>query len=185
MAPELVDRNTEQLRILSIFQYVAAGIGALVGSFPLFHVAIGLLFILMPDELRGSGEDAVPRAMGFFFVGFGLLALLAGWLIAAAHFLTARFLRQKRAYWFCVIASLITCIACTCSSGIVGVASLIILFRPGVRELFKRDGVAVESVSAPTPGVLPEAAPTAGREEPSSDPPEPGEPGEGGRGPLA
>jgi hypothetical protein len=34
MPSEPVDRDAEQVRILSIFQYAAAGVTALIGSFP-------------------------------------------------------------------------------------------------------------------------------------------------------
>ena len=147
MSPELVDRDAEQVRILSIFQYAAAGVTALVGSFPLLHVAMGALILLLPDSVRGSGKDAFPREIGFIFMGFGLVFVAAGWTIAAAHFLTARFLKQKRRYWFCVVASAITCLACMFSSGIVGIASLVILLRPGVKDLFDREVVPVGQAS--------------------------------------
>ncbi len=141
---ELVDRDIEHLRILSIFQYAAAGITGLVGLFPLIHVFIGTMFLLMPESMRGSGKDAPPREIGFVFLGLGGAFILAAWSIAAAHFFTARFLKQRRHFWFCVFASAITCVACMFSSGIVGIGSLVILLRPGVRELFVQEQAPFE-----------------------------------------
>jgi hypothetical protein len=138
MPPELVDRDAEQVRFLSLLHYAAAGVAAVIGCFPLLHVAIGALFAFMPQSMRGTGKDAFPREAGFFFMGIGLVFVLAGWSIAAAHFLTARFLKQRRHYWFCVVASAVTTLACMFSSGIIGVASLVVLFRPGIRELFEK-----------------------------------------------
>jgi hypothetical protein len=87
--------------------------------------------------MRGSGKDAFPREIGFVFMGLGGAFILGAWTIAAAHFFTARFLRQKRHFWFCVGASAVTCLACMFSSGIVGIGSLVILLRPGVKDLFE------------------------------------------------
>ena len=149
MPAELVDRDAEHVRMLSIFQYAAAGVTALIGSFPLLHVAIGAMVVLLPDSMRGTGKDAFPREFGYVFMGFGLVFLAAGWSVALAHFLTARFLRAHRRYWFCVIASAITCFACMFSSGIVGIASLVILLRPGVRELFDGQSGLASIVGVP------------------------------------
>ncbi len=137
MAQQLVDRNAEHLRILSLFQYASAGVTALVGLFPLIHVALGLAMLLMPESMRGSGKDAFPREIGFVFMGFGLAVMTAAWTLAAVQFLTARFVVSRRHYWFCVAASGLCCIFCTLSAGIVGVASLIILLRADVKELFE------------------------------------------------
>ncbi len=136
MPQQLVDRDTEHLRILSIFQYASAGVTAVVGSFPLLHVAIGLSMLLMPESMRGSGRDAFPREIGFVLMGFGLAFVGAAWTLAAAQFLTARFLRRRRHFWFCVATSTLSCVLCTFAAGIIGVASLVILLRPGVKDLF-------------------------------------------------
>jgi hypothetical protein len=45
---ELVDRDQEQLRLLSLFHYITAGITAVFGSIPLIHVAMGVVFLFLP-----------------------------------------------------------------------------------------------------------------------------------------
>lgn len=137
MPSELVDRDSEHLKILALLHYAAGGVAAVIGCFPLIHVAIGAMVAFMPESMRGTGQNALPREAGFFFMGIGLAFVLAGWSLAAAHFFTARFLKQKRNYWFCVVVSGFTCLICMFTSGIVGIASLVTLFRPGVRELFE------------------------------------------------
>lgn len=133
---QLVDRDAEHLWLLSILHYCAAGVTALVGCFPLIHVAIGTFLTFMPDSMRGTGKDAFPREAGVLFMGLGLAFVAAGWSLAAAHFLTAKFLRRRRHFVFCAAASVLTCFACMFSSGIISIATLVVLFRPGVRELF-------------------------------------------------
>ena len=50
-----------------------------------------------------------------------------------------RFLKQRR-HSFCVVTCAFSCIACTFGSGIISIASLVILMRPGVRQLFDAAG---------------------------------------------
>ena len=141
MASELCDRTTERLDILAILHYAAAGVSALFGCFPIIHVAVGLFFTFMPASMRGTGKDAMPRELGLFFLGIGMAMMLAAWSLAAAHFFTARSLKHRQRYWFCVIVSALTCAACMFNTGIVGIASLVILFQPGVRETFEGPGI--------------------------------------------
>jgi hypothetical protein len=149
--PELVDRTAERLDILSILHYAAAGVAALFGCFPFFHVAIGAVITFLPDSMRGSGQEQLPREFGLIFLGFGLAMVLAAWSVAAAHFFTARLLKQRRGYWFCVAVSALTCAACMFNTGIVGVASLVILFQAGVREAFEGPPTSSASPSPPRP----------------------------------
>ena len=149
MASELVDRDSEHLRVLSILHYAAAGVTALAGCFPLIHVTMGAFLTFMPDSMRGTGKEAFPREIGLVFMGLGLAFVAAGWSMAAAHFFTARFLKQKTHFVFCVAVSFVTCLACMFSSGIVSIASLVILFRPGVRELFDQGATPTSGVTVP------------------------------------
>lgn len=149
MPPELVDRDTEHLNILSLLHYAAAGMTAIVGSFPLLHVAVGAFFTFMPESMRGTGKDAFPREIGLVFMGLGFAFVAVGWSVAAAHFFTARFLKSRRHYWFCVVVSALACVACMFASGIVGVASLVVLFRSGVRQLFDGSGAAEGQAAVP------------------------------------
>ena len=43
-----MNQDIEHLRLLSIFHYVVAGIGALVSCFPVFHLAFGLVMLFAP-----------------------------------------------------------------------------------------------------------------------------------------
>jgi ABC-type uncharacterized transport system permease subunit len=144
MPSDLVDRDTEHLRLLAIFHYASAGVAALFGSFPLIHVAMGAFFVFMPESMRGTGKDAFPREIGFLFMALGLAFVSVGWGLAAGHFFTARSLKQRRRYWFCIVVCAFSCIACTFSSGIVGIASLVVLLRPGVKDLFE-SGAGIET----------------------------------------
>jgi len=137
VTPDLVDRNSEHLRILSFLHYAAAGVSAFFGCFPIFHVAVGAFFAFAPESMRGAGKDSFPREFGFVFMGFGLALMVAAWSLAAAHFFTARFLTRRRHYWFCVVVSGLTCVVCMLNTGVAGITSLVILLQRGMRETFE------------------------------------------------
>ena len=136
---ELVDRDQEQLRLLTLFHYITAGVTVVFGSIPLIHVAVGVAFLVLPEifpsppSSKGGGP---PREIGFLFAGLGGLFVAAGWTLALLHFLTARYLAQRRNYWFCLVVSGLSSLACTFSNAIVGIATIVILSRDSVRALF-------------------------------------------------
>jgi hypothetical protein len=136
---EPVDRDTEQVNLLVVLHYAAAGVTALIACFPLIHVTVGALLAFFPD-FAGGKDDAPPREIGLFFMAIGLALVSAGWSMAGAHFFVARSLKARRRYVACVVLSAITCFACLFSSGIVSIATLVILMRPGVKELFAEGG---------------------------------------------
>jgi hypothetical protein len=135
---ELVDRDAEQLNLLVLLHYAAAGVTALIACFPLIHVTMGVLLLLLPGF--AGGKDGPPREIGFIFIAIGLAFVSAGWAIAGAHFLVARSLKARRRYVVCVVLTAMTCFACLFSSGIVSIATLVILMRPGVKERFAEGG---------------------------------------------
>ena len=138
---ELVDRDEEQLRLLSLFHYITAGVTAVFGSFPIIHIAVGLMFLLMPEaapSLPTGKSGGLPREFGLFFVAIGGLFVLGGWTLAALHYLTGRYLKQRRNYWFCMIVSGLSSLLCMFANAIVGIATIVVLSRDSVRGLFQQ-----------------------------------------------
>lgn len=142
---EATAQDLEQLRILSIFHYVVAGLTALFASFPLIHLFVGLSMLLRPesmgmDTMPGGGP---PMAMfGVMFTVIPAIFIAAGWTTA---FLIARAgsrLRQHRSHTFCLVMAAIAC--CFFPFGTaLGVFTILVLSRPGVRRLFsENDGLA-------------------------------------------
>ena len=132
---ELVDRDAEQLNLLSLLHYAAAGVTGLIACFPLLHVAMGALLTFSPGTF-GDEKNGPSREVGLVFMGLGMAFVTVGWLFAGAHFVVARSLKTRSRFVFCVVVSAVTCFTCMFSSGIVSIATLVVLFRPGVRQLF-------------------------------------------------
>ena len=133
---DLVDRDTAHLDLLTLLHYAAAGVTGLIACFPLIHVTIGALLAFTPNTL-GHGKHAAPREVGLMFMGMGLAFVTIGWLFAGAHFFIARSLKHRRRFIPCVVLSCITCLACMFTSAVVSIPTLIILFRPGVKDSFQ------------------------------------------------
>ena len=76
-----------------------------------------------------------PLFAGCFVAGMGGLFLVFAVAYALALFLAARFLAQRRRHTFCVVVAAISC-TFTPVGTVLGVFTLIVLFRPSVRLLF-------------------------------------------------
>jgi hypothetical protein len=126
-------QNEDQLQLVAIFHYVVAGMAALFSLFPVFHLIIGLIFILAPEQF-GKGQPP-PAFMGWFFVGFALLFITLGLTFAGFVLATGRFLAKRKHYLFCLVMAAVECIFMPFGA-ILGVFTLIILMREPVKQLF-------------------------------------------------
>ncbi|MEO7972803.1 MAG: hypothetical protein ABIU84_04390 [Thermoanaerobaculia bacterium] len=126
-------QDDEQLHLLSVFHHVLAGICALFSLFPLAYFGIGLA--MMAGMGSGKSEAFGPAFAGCFVAGFAALFLVAGLGYALALFLAGRCLARRSRHTFCVVVAAISC--CFTPLGtVLGVVTLIVLFRPSVRSLF-------------------------------------------------
>ncbi len=129
-----MNNDAEQLRLLAIFHYVVAALSALFCSFPLLHVAFGLMMVFAPDVFQSKG-DLPDRAFGWLFVAVGSVIVLAGWIFAACVCFAGRCLARHRHYLFCLVMAALEC--CLQPLGtVLGVFTIIVLMRDSVKQLF-------------------------------------------------
>jgi hypothetical protein len=143
--PVLVNRDTEHLKLLSIFWYVIAGLNAVGGCFSTIYIVMGAVFLAAPPEMtspttrpgQAAQPDVPPEVMGGMFLGIGgcLMIFLLGLAILA--FMTARSLGQRRRRTFCMVMAGITCLSVPIGT-VLGVFTLMVLARPSVAALFAR-----------------------------------------------
>ncbi|EEF60907.1 hypothetical protein [Pedosphaera parvula] len=127
-----MDRDLEHLNLLSIFYYIAAGLGLLATCFILLYfIVISGVLAFVPKGPHGPPTQIlVPIMMvvgGFVF----LLSLTMAFLT----FLTGRFLKQRRHHLFCVIMAVIHCLSFPFGT-ILGVFTIVVLQRPRVQQMF-------------------------------------------------
>jgi hypothetical protein len=126
--------DVQQLKLLSIFHYVAAVLLAVVACIPVIHLLIGILMVTAPAKMAGGGQPP-PLFMGWMFILIASAAILGGWTIAAMMALAGRFLAQRQRRGYCLVVAAVECLW-TPFGTVLGILTIIVLIRPSVIELF-------------------------------------------------
>jgi hypothetical protein len=124
-------QDLEQLKLLAIFHYVAAGMAALVACIPVMHFFMGLA--LATGALGDS--DPGTRPVGFGIMAFAAFFIVAGWTFAALVAFAGRSLQTHRRYTYCLVMAGIECIFMPVGT-VLGVFTIIVLVRDSVKALF-------------------------------------------------
>jgi hypothetical protein len=139
-----VNDDREHLRLLTIFHYVLAGFLALTGCFPFIHLAVGFAILAghFPEQ---PNQQFSNETAGYLFVGIAITAIVFSWSLAVCLLCAARFLQQRRHYFFCLIVAGVECLLMPFGT-MLGVFTIVVLNRPSVKELFN---VGVASIANP------------------------------------
>jgi hypothetical protein len=132
----LTREDEDQLRLLSIFHYVLAGMHALCAMFPILHLAMGAALVFAPESLTSGDGEAPPAVVGWvlMLVAGGLMAL--GFTLAACIAVAGRYLSQRRRYMFCLVTAAVMAALFMPFGTILGVFTIIVLMRPSVKAAF-------------------------------------------------
>ena len=140
--PLTADENN--LRLLSIFHYVAGGLIAVFSSIFIFHIVLGARMLAEPAGLfapqsmsDGADFPGGPPSLGYVFLGAGSVALLVGWTTALLTVLAGRSLAQRRRHVFCTVVAALSCLWMPFGT-LLGVFTLVVLTKPQVKAMFKR-----------------------------------------------
>ncbi|MBA4148250.1 MAG: hypothetical protein H0X66_09050 [Verrucomicrobia bacterium] len=127
-----MNQDAEHLRLLAIFHYVYAGLTALFACFPMIYVFIGLAMV---GGAFGRGDGAPPAIAGGFLALVGIVAFIFVMAMAALNAYAGKCLADKKYYVFCIVISAINCLSFPFGTAL-GVFTIVILQRPGVRAMF-------------------------------------------------
>jgi hypothetical protein len=134
---EVAAQDEQYLQLLTILHYVLAAVVTLIGCFPLLHVAMGIMFLVMPMPTEDGNPGGPPPALlGILFIVFPGMIILAFWAIAACIFFGGRCLARRVRYTFCLVAAGISCLIMPIGTAL-GVFTMIVLLRPSVKLLFE------------------------------------------------
>ena len=125
-------QEEEHLRLLSIFHYVLAGLGALFACFPLIHFVVGLCLIFFANK---TSQQAPPLFVGLMFTCLGGAMFAIGQACAVMIYLTGRYIKERKNYWFIFVMACIEC-AFFPFGTVLGVFTILVLSRPSVKMLF-------------------------------------------------
>lgn len=124
-----MNQDEQYLRLLSIFHYVVGGLAACFACIPLIHFCIGTAM------LTGAIDNA-PAFIGFMFVIMSIVFITIGWVFAVCLIVAGRNLARRKRYMFCLVMAAISCMFMPFGT-VLGVFTIIVLMRPGVKELFE------------------------------------------------
>jgi len=128
-----MQQDEDHLRLLSIFHYVVGGLAALFACFPVFHLVMGIVFIILSG--RPADGEPVPALFGWLFVFIAGSIMLAGWALAACIITAGRFLAARRHYLFCLVMAGVECLFMPFGT-VLGAFTIVVLSRPGVKKMF-------------------------------------------------
>lgn len=131
----VTNTDIEHLRLLSIFHYVIGGLAALVSLFPVIHLVMGVAMVT--GRMADASDRPAAMAMGWFFIVVAVCMIAFGMAFAVCLILAGRFLTQRVHYTFCFVMAALAC-AFFPFGTILGIFTIVVLVRPGVKEMFGR-----------------------------------------------
>ncbi|RCS49150.1 hypothetical protein DTL42_11445 [Bremerella cremea] len=137
-SPVSLREDEYQLRLLSIFYFILAGLTALIGCFPLIHVAFGFVMIIAGAAANAHPAGPAPLLGGMLFMLIGGAIFIICQAIAFCTFLAGRFLRSHQQHTYCLVIAVIICFSFPVGT-VLGVFTILVLVRPEVRRLFGAD----------------------------------------------
>jgi hypothetical protein len=129
-------QDAEHLKLLALFHYIVAAMMALLASFPILHLTIGLAMVSGKFGTPKHGEFS-PDLFGWFFVLIAGGAILTGWTLAVCTLVAGRSLAHRKRYLFCLVVAGIMAVTCMPFGTVLGVFTIIVLIRPSVKQLFE------------------------------------------------
>ncbi|MEM9162808.1 MAG: hypothetical protein AAGC54_07035 [Cyanobacteria bacterium P01_F01_bin.4] len=133
--PPDLNRDKEQLKLLSTFHYVVAGITGFSSLITVPHILIGLTTLSTPELFEETGSEFPTESFGWLFFGVGGTIFLIMLLLSISLIISAGSLRKRKNYW---LSFIIACAACvfTPFGTVLGVFTLIVLSRQSVKQLY-------------------------------------------------
>lgn len=127
-------QDDDQLRLLSIFHYVVAGLSGLFACFPIIHLIFGLMFLFAPQNFEDKGVTP-PSWFGWIFVIVASVLIILGWVFAGFVLAAGRCLAKRKRYTFCLVMAGVECLFMPFGT-ILGVITIVVLMRESVKQLF-------------------------------------------------
>ncbi len=88
--------------------------------------------------------------MGGMFAFLGVAIMILAWTMGAALFLSGRWLTEHRNWTFCLVVACLSMLNQPLGT-ILGIFTLIVLLRPSVKELFRRQVASTSQFGQTSP----------------------------------
>jgi len=133
-----MNKDLDNLKMLSIFHYVVAALVALFSCIPIIHLTMGIMFLsgAFPEPPKKPNEPDFPvKLFGLMFTIIPLVFIVLGWTLAICTFIAGRKLAKRQSYTFCIVVAGVLCTFMPFGT-VLGVFTIIVLMRDSVKELF-------------------------------------------------
>lgn len=122
----------DDLRLLSIFHFVLAGLASLFALFPVAYVAMGAMM------LHGAfdGHNPPPAFFGWFIIAMGAAMMLFAIAYVVALVIAGRCIARERHWMFVIVVAALSC-AFFPFGTTLGVFTIVALSKPEVKSLFQ------------------------------------------------
>lgn len=135
----MVDKDVSDLKMLSIFWYVLAGLQALGACIFLLYIGFGLVMMVLGGAAgAGSGEAgaAVPfLGMGAFMLCLGIVPLAIIGTIAYLNYVVGKSLPQRRNLTLIYVMAGLACLGFPLGT-VLGVFTFMVVSRPSIKATF-------------------------------------------------
>ncbi|MFY9983330.1 MAG: hypothetical protein WAK31_01170 [Chthoniobacterales bacterium] len=130
-----MDKDLEQLKLLSLFHYIVAGVACFCGLLWILYIVSGIILIIASGSMTGDHRigasigGLVATIVGVFlfvlFEAYGILCIIAG-----------RKYAKHEGYRFCFVLAVFTCLNFPLGTAL-GVFAIVVLNRPPVKAIFQ------------------------------------------------
>lgn len=127
-----MDNDLKHLNYLKIFHYVLGGFSLLFACFPLIHVGFGIAMVIGGF---GHGHNTPPAFLGWIFLIIGGFFFLMGQTITVCLFLSGKYIKNRKHYWFTFILAAIICALFPFGTAL-GVFTIIVLSKDSVKKIY-------------------------------------------------
>jgi len=155
----MIDQVREHIRLLAIFHYVVGGIGYLFSMIPCIHLAIGIFFLVSPEEMfqtpppvtpavesdpgAVSEEAIVPvpvpdfpaKLFGLLFTIIPSIVILCGIVVSTLIVIAGKRLAAYRSHTYCLVIAGVECLFMPFGT-VLGIFTILTLIKPEARQLF-------------------------------------------------
>ncbi len=153
------------LKVLSVCHYVCAGLVALCMVIPGMYIVLGIMADSMPMAAPNAvrhGDD--PGAMfGGIFIAIGIVGVLLCLGIATMLVFAGRAMAARTRSTLIIVSACIMCLWVPIGT-VLGVFTLVLMQRPGMKALFNPTAFAGQ----PAPGYPAQAYPTYPQQPPQN-----------------
>lgn len=126
--------DRDHLKVLSIFHFILGGLSALFVLVPVTHLFFGISLLtgIWPPDSPPPGPESWA---GWILVVWASFLMAASLTFAGLVTYAAVSLANEKRHSYCVAIACLECVLFPLGT-VLGIATLVVLFRPSVKELF-------------------------------------------------